>query len=165
MDCQFDLSHSPPPPPSPLLNQLGKWVYSNTLYLVSNDLMSAVLLTIMSPLTDTRKDAVMRRWRNLNIVLANKNASLLRPARAGHLGGSAGWLEFSNFDINVIQHSQGSYYKTSFNNKLSLSTWSCDGALHWQFGEQRSLKPPINDDGVSTQTGSMKAEYKSGHFQ
>ena len=61
-------------------------MYSNTLYLVSNDLMSAVLLTIMSPLTDTRKDAVMRRWRNLNIVLANKNASLLRLARAGHLG-------------------------------------------------------------------------------
>ena len=104
-------------------------MYSNTLYLVSNDLMSAVLLTIMSPLTDTRKDAVMRRWRNLNIVLANQNASLLRPARAGHLGGSAGWLEFSIFDINVIQHSQGSYYKTSFNHKLSLSTWSCDGAL------------------------------------
>ena len=105
-------------------------MYSNTLYLVSNDLMSAVLLTIMSPLTDTRKDAVMRRWRNLNIVLANQNASLLRLARAGHLGGSAGWLEFSNFDFNVIQYSQGSYYKTSFNNKLSLSTWSCDGALH-----------------------------------
>ena len=76
-------------------------MYSNTLYLVSNDLMSAVLLTIMSPLTDTRKDAVMRRWRNLNIVLANQNASLLRPARAGHLGGSAGWLEFSNSDINT----------------------------------------------------------------
>ena len=94
-------------------------MYSNTLYLVSNDLMSAVLLTIMSPLTDTRKDAVMRRWRNLNIVLANKNASLLRLARAGHLGGSAGWLEFSNFDINVIQYSQGSYNKTGVSTTIN----------------------------------------------